>query len=159
MLSLPGIGAVGLPVAVQHVGVVGDVHGVGAIGQVGEAVVAAGVGGGGGDDIAVAVMQHHGHAGEATRLAALQRAIGVGVLPDRAGDGVGAAGVTVAEVLEQVDSDQQPARLTVEVLLVAAIRIDRVGQPGGQGGGLHLDHVGGCGRVRRRSTARFHWWW
>ena len=63
----PGI-AQGVPVAIQHVVVIGHIDGVGAIGQVGEGVIAAAVGRGRADDIAAAVAQHHGDALRSARI-------------------------------------------------------------------------------------------
>ncbi len=154
MLSLPGFGPGGLPVAVEHVGIVGDVHGVGAVGQVGEAVVAVGVGGGGGNDVAAGVIQHHGHTGEAAGFAANQRAVGVAVVPDRATDGVRAGGVAVAEVLEQVNSTSGDRHRGGAV--AAAVRVDRVAQAGvGQRTGLYLDDIGGRGQPAEEVLAVF----
>ena len=101
-----------------------------------------------------AVAQHHGHAGEAAGLAAHQRAVGIRVVPDRAGDGVGAAGVAVAEVLGRLipPAGKDHGRGAV----VAAVRVDRVGQPGvGQGAGLHLDDISSGRQVAEEVLAVF----
>ena len=96
--------ALRMPEAVQHVGRVSHVHSVGAVGQTSEAVVAAGVGERRADHIASAIPKHDCHAAISPGFAAnRERAVGVEVVPNSAGDGIWHRGV-IAEVLGQVDA-------------------------------------------------------
>ena len=135
-----------MPGAVEYVVVVGDVDGVGAVWQAGEAIVAIGVGGGDGYDVAIGVVEHHGHALKAICFGAFQRAVGVGVLPDGARDGVWSRD-GVAKVLVEVHRTRGP-QVHTRLAVIATVRVDGIGESCaavGQGGGVDYHIVGGGG--------------
>jgi len=89
-----GLIALRMPITVQHIGAVRYIHSVNAIRQPRESVITAAIRGGGSYQVSICVVEVHGHpvknAGFSDRF---QRAVGIGVMPERARDGVGLTAV------------------------------------------------------------------
>ena len=138
-----------VPQAEENVAGVGHVHGVAAVGQAGEAVGAGRVRRRRSDHVAIGVVQDHRHTCVAAGLRAVQHAVRVDIIPDRAADGVRIARRRIAEVLVQMN-EIQCADGDGRLIGSSTVRVHRVGQARaavGQRSRVDLDHIGSNGQA------------